>query len=51
MLRPGATIAGADLVELVQGFLIMGDHRALLEAWTLLKPTAAQMSMTMDQKR
>lgn len=39
----GQAVDPASLADMLQGLIIMGDHGALLELWTLIKPTAEKL--------
>jgi transcriptional regulator with XRE-family HTH domain len=47
-LRPGAALLSDDLLDIVHGFMIMGDHRSLLEAWELLRPAVQQLKLSRE---
>ncbi|HRF59542.1 MAG TPA: helix-turn-helix transcriptional regulator [Fimbriimonadaceae bacterium] len=42
-LLRGQVVSPAFLADMLQGLIIMGDHGALLELWTLIKPTAEKL--------
>lgn len=48
-LRPNAELSPDDVQDLIQGFMFMGDHRSLLEAWELIKPATQGIVVTPAQ--
>jgi transcriptional regulator with XRE-family HTH domain len=48
--RPSAKLTPERALDLIHCLMIMGDHRGVLEAWTLLRPRTHGLPFSADQK-
>jgi transcriptional regulator with XRE-family HTH domain len=49
-IAPNAEGTPNEILDLVHGFMIMGDHRGLLEAWDMLNPSVRGLSFSPDER-